>query len=141
MRDLVVIDTNVLFAGLWSRTGASHRVLELIGEGRVRPVLSVPLVLEYEMVLKRDAASLGRTPREIDSLLDYLCSIGHHQVIHFLWRPILRDPGDELILELAVAARCEHIVTHNVRDFVGAHRFGVTPLSPGAYLRLRGGQP
>ena len=141
MRHVVVVDTNVLFSGLWSRMGASHRVLELILEGNVCPALSVPLVLEYEMVLKRESAALGRTAREIEGLLDYLCRIGQHQEIHFLWRPTLRDPRDELVLELAVAARCEYIVTHNTRDFVGTDLFGVTPLTPGAFLRILGEQP
>lgn len=116
-------------------------MLRLILDGAIRPALSVPLVLEYEMVLKREAAALGQTAREIEGLLDYLCSIGQHQVIHFLWRPTLRDPRDELVLELAVAARCEYIVTHNTRDFVGADLFGITPLTSGAFLRLLGEQP
>jgi hypothetical protein len=59
--------------------------------------------------------------------------VGHQQLIHFLWRPTLRDPRDELVLELAVAAGCPHIVTHNVRDFASAEQFGVIALPPGAY--------
>lgn len=135
---VAVLDTNVLVAGLWSRTGASFRVLELVYEGRIRPVLSVALVVEYEMVLKRRAGELGLQPRDIDILLDHLCDVGHRQMIHFLWRPTLRDPRDELVLELAVAAGCSHLVTHNVRDFAGAERFGVTVIRPGAYLRTIG---
>jgi putative PIN family toxin of toxin-antitoxin system len=137
----VVLDTNVLFAGLWSRVGASFRLLELILSERIRPALSVPLVLEYEMVLKRAAAELNLEPRDIDAFLDYLCAVGHQQRIHFLWRPALRDPRDELVLELAVAAGCRHIVTHNVKDFAGADRFGVMALPPAAYLRHLGERP
>ena len=74
-------------------------------------------------------------------LLDYLCAVGHQQLIHFLWRPTLRDPRDELVLELAVAAGCPHIVTHNVRDFASAEQFGVIALPPGAYLLQLGEQP
>jgi putative PIN family toxin of toxin-antitoxin system len=135
---LVVLDTNVLFAGLWSRLGLSFRVLELLLQRRIRPALSVPLVLEYEMVLKREMAALGLTPREIDAMLDYLCAIGHQQKIHFLWRPALRDPRDELVLELAVAAGCPYILTHNVKDYAGSKEFGVEALSPAAYLRHLG---
>lgn len=141
MRRPVVLDTNVLFAGLWSRDGASFRILELVREQRIRPALSVPLVLEYEMVLKREAAALELSPRDIDAFLDYLCAFGHQQLIHFLWRPTLRDPRDELVLELAVAAGCPYIVTHNVKDFVGAKQLGVIPLSPGAYLWQLGERP
>lgn len=138
MAVLVVLHTNVLFAGLWSRDGASDRVLELVRQGRIQPALSVALVLEYEMVLKRKAEALGLQPQEIDAIIDYLCAVGHQQAIHFLWRPTLRDPRDELVLELAVVAGCPHVVTHNVRDFAGAERFGVTAVTPAEYLRTLG---
>jgi len=61
-------------------------------------------------------------PTEADGLVDYLCDVGHRQAIHFLWRPTLSDLQDEFILELAVAARCDAIVTHNVRDFAWGGR-------------------
>ena len=57
-------------------------------------------------------------------------------LIHFLWRPMLSDPGDEFVLELAVAAGCRFIVTHNIKDFSGADRFGVSIVTPGEFLRL-----
>src|SRR5881296_3870314 len=88
----VVLDTNVLFAGLWSRLGASYRILELVRRGRLQPALSVALVIEYEMVLKRHAEQLALGARDIDAVVDYLCMVGHRQAIHFLWRPALRDP-------------------------------------------------
>ena len=141
MVEPIVLDTNVLFAGLWSRDGASFQVLELIRQGRIRPALSVALVLEYEMVLKRRAKELKLTPRDIDAVLDHLCAVGHQQLIHYLWRPTLRDPRDELVLELAVAAGCSHIVTHNVTDFAGAEQFAVRALPPAAYLRHLGVRP
>lgn len=137
----VVLDTNVLFAGLWSREGASFRVLELIRQERIRPALSVALVLEYEMVLKRRAKELALAPRDIDAVLDYLCAVGHHQMIHFLWRPTLQDPRDELVLELAVAAGCRYILTYNAKDFSGVKQFGVMALPPAEYLRRTGVRP
>jgi len=94
----------------------------------------VPLALEYEAVLLRHAAELGLDPGEAAGLVDYLCEVGHRQQIHFLWRPTLKDPLDEFILELAVAAGCDAIVTHNVRDFDAAHRFGVEAMTPAAFL-------
>lgn len=134
----VVVDTNVLVAGLWSREGASFRLLELVRRKRVEPALSVPLVLEYEMVLKRRAADLGFAPGDVDAVLEFLCAVGHHQRIHFLWRPTLRDPPDELVLELAAAAGCRQIVTFNRRDFVGSERLGVEAVTPGEFLRRIG---
>ena len=141
MAPRVVLDTNVLRAGLWSRDGASFRLLELVRGRRIEPALSVPLVLEYEMVLKRQAAELGLAPSDIDAVLDFLCDVGHHQRIHFLWRPSLRDPRDELVLELAVAAGCRQIVTFNGRDFAGSERLGVEVVTPAQFLRNFGDRP
>jgi predicted nucleic acid-binding protein len=131
----VVLDSNVLVAGLRSRRGASYRVLALLRAARFGIAVSVPVVLEYEAVLRRHAEQLGLAETEVTGLGDYLCATGHRQDIHFLWRPILRDPRDEAMLELAVAARCRAVITHNVRDFEGARRFGVAVLTPGAFLR------
>lgn len=138
MAPRVVVDTNVVLAGLWSRHGASFRLLELIRRRRVEPALSVPLVLEYEMVLKRQGLDVNFTTEEVDAALDFLCAVGHHQRIHFLWRPSLRDPRDELVLELAVAAGCRQIVTFNGRDFAGSERIGVEAVTPGHFLRKLG---
>ena len=98
--------------------------------------MSVPLVLEYESVLLRHAAEVGITHSEASGVVNYMCRTAEHQEVHFLWRPALSDPGDEFILELAVAARCAAIVTHNVRDFKGAKPFGIQVLTPGEFLAL-----
>ncbi len=97
--------------------------------------MSVPLVLEYEAALRRHARELGIQSQEATGLVDYLCSIGHRQEIYFLWRPALRDPRDEFVLELAVAARCDTIVTHNLGDFAGAKAFGIKVVTPATFLR------
>jgi predicted nucleic acid-binding protein len=130
----VVLDSSVLVSALRSRRGASFQLLKLLRAGRFEVALSVPLVLEYEAVLLRHARELGLARNEADGLVDYLCDVGYRQAIHFLWRPTLTDPRDEFILELAVAAGCEAIVTHNVRDFAGASRFAVRIITPGAFL-------
>lgn len=132
----IVLDTNVLVAGLRSREGASFLLLSLVGADRRFEVnLSVPLVLEYESALKRSGTVPALTEEEIDSVLDYLCSVGHHREIYFLWRPVLRDPKDDMVLEVAVEASCEFLVTHNLRDFKGIERFGVRAVSPIEFLR------
>jgi predicted nucleic acid-binding protein len=66
--------------------------------------------------------------------LDFFCQVAHLQQIFYLWRPFLPDPKDDLLLELAVAARCQAIVTYNVRDFVGCDRFGIAVQEPGPFL-------
>jgi putative PIN family toxin of toxin-antitoxin system len=130
-----VLDTSALVATLRSRRGASFRLIELLRAGAFEIALSVPLAVEYEAVLTKHAASLGLRRSEVTTIVDYLCAVGRRQPIHFLWRPLLRDPDDEFVLEVAVAAGCQYIITHNVRDFVGAERFGVTIVRPGQFLR------
>ncbi|HEV8433619.1 MAG TPA: putative toxin-antitoxin system toxin component, PIN family [Thermoanaerobaculia bacterium] len=137
----VVLDTNVLVAAVRSRRGASFELLSRLAEGEYEVAVSVSLVLEYEDALLRHVSSSPLTERDVRDLIDYICEVAVRQTVFFLWRPTLRDPGDDLILELAVAAKCDGIVTHNTRDFRGAERFGIRVLTPGKFLQdLRGGK-
>lgn len=130
----VVLDTSVLVAGVRSRRGASFQLLSRIGSGVFDIAVSVPLVLEYEDVLVRHLPATALDAADVRDIIDYMCSVATRQEIFFLWRPQLRDPGDDMVLELAVAADCDAIVTHNVRDFAGADRFRIRVLSPGMFL-------
>lgn len=130
---LVVIDTNVLVAGLRSSVGTSFGVLQALEQKKFSFALSVPLFLEYEDVLKRPG--LIPLPMEaIERFLRFIANNGQEHRIFFLWRPFLRDPKDDLVLEVAVAARCPIIVTFNTRDFTGIERFGVEALTPHQFL-------
>ena len=129
----VVVDTNVLVAGLRSRRGTAFRLLSEVGRGRFEIALSVPLVLEYEDALLRPGLT-GLDPGDVDAVLAYFCKVAHLQKIFYLWRPMVSDPKDDMILELAVAARCQSIVTFNVRDFRGAERFSLSVVEPGPFL-------
>ncbi len=131
----VVIDTNVLVAALRSRRGASHRLLMLVGDDRFELNLSVPLVLEYEDAALRVAEQGFLTTEDVGAILDYLCAVANHRQVFYLWRPFLSDPKDDMVLELAVAAGCEFIVTHNKSDFGGVEQFGVKAVTPGEFLR------
>ena len=129
----VVVDTNVVVAGLRSRRGAAFRLLSEVGKDRFEIALSVPLVLEYEDALLRlQLSHLGQA--DVDAVLDYFCGVAHLQQIFFLWRPLLPDPKDDMVLELAVAARCTSIITYNVRDFLGVEKFGISAVEPGPFL-------
>jgi len=139
MSERVVIDTNVIVSGLRSSRGASHRILRLIGQADFEIALSVPLVIEYEDAIKRDGEASGLSAEDVDRLIEYWCSVAHLQEIHFLWRPLLRDPKDDHVLELAVEAGCTSIVTHNIRDFGETDAFGVEAIRPGEFLRRIGG--
>jgi predicted nucleic acid-binding protein len=125
----IVIDTNVLDAALRSRRGASFKFVSLLPSDKFSIAISVPLVFEYEDALKRLASS-AITEQDIGIFVDFLCKIGHHQDIFFLWRPFLPDPSDDYVLEVAVAAGCDAIVTYNKRDFKGIERFGLRVLDP-----------
>lgn len=134
----IVIDTNVLLAALRSRRGASFTLLSLVGGRRFEVNVSVPLVLEYEDAAKRMSREIGLSHADIDDVLDYVCRVSRHRKIFFLWRPFLSDPKDDHILELAVESACDFIVTHNVRDFRGADRFGLRAVTPHEFLKLIG---
>ena len=134
----IVIDTNVVYSALRSKRGASSKLISLVGAGLFEVHLSVPLVLEYEDVLSRQNMSLPITQEVIADVIDSICALGHHHEIHFLWRPYLRDPKDEFVLELAVTARCEYIVIYNARDFIGVEEFGIKVLTPKEFLQKIG---
>jgi predicted nucleic acid-binding protein len=85
--------------------------------------------------------SLGLTHSDIDDVVDYLCKESERRQIFYLWRPFLRDPGDDMVLELAVEAAVDFIVTHNVRDFEGADQLGVRVITPLGFLRHIGEIP
>ncbi len=138
----IVFDTCVLVAALKSRNGAAFRLLSLIGKSdRFRINLSVPLVLEYEDVTSRPGMVDPLTHKDVSDILDYLCSVARCREIFFLWRPFLRDPKDDMVLELAVEANCSYIVTFNLKDFRGVETFGIKAILPADFLRLIGELP
>lgn len=136
-----ILDSYVLVAALRSSRGASFRLLSLLWEGRFEIAVSVALVLEYEDALLRHQPHSPFDEAEIRDLLDYLCTVGHRQKIFYLWRPVLRDPGDDMVLELAVASGSQRIVTFNERHFKGCEAFGVQVVTPRAFLEEIGEIP
>ncbi len=134
----IIIDTNVIIAALRSRKGASFRLLSLVGTEKFEVHASVALVLEYEDVIQRYRAEIGLSQDDVAVFIDSLCSMMQHHKIYFLWRPSLPDANDELILELAVSAKCEYIVTHNIKDFKGTDKFGLKVLTPKEFLQIIG---
>ena len=136
-RPLVVLDTNVVVSALRSQRGAAFQVLAAVGGESFDIAISVPLVLEYEEALVAQRAA-GITELDVRTAMDYLCGAGREQEVFFLWRPTLRDPDDDMVLELAVAAGCVAVVTYNVRDFRGTDRFGIEVWTPVDLLRKVG---
>ena len=130
----IILDTNVLYAGLYSSRGASFKILQAIEEGKLKMVLSTTLLFEYEDVLKRNQVALGLSNQGIEKVLDYFCVKSEHQKIYFLWRPYLPDPKDDHLLELAIASGTKLIVTHHTKDFKGVEEFGIKSITPKAIL-------
>lgn len=130
----IVLDTNVLYAGLYSANGKSYQLLKTIASGQVRIALSTPLLFEYEDVLKRNQPTLGLSDTDVDIVLDNLCAQADLQAVYFLWRPTLPDAKDDMVLELAVAAQVPRIVTFNAKDFRLASRFGIEVVTPKTLL-------
>lgn len=134
----IVIDTNVFISGLRSKRGASYKLLTLIGKGKFQVNVSVPLILEYEKAAKTTTESTLLSVGDIDDIIDYICAAARHQRIFYLWRPFLSDPKDDMVLELAVAAGCDYIVTYNRKDFRGSEDFGVRVINAREFLKTIG---
>jgi len=126
----IILDTNVLYAGLYSSKGASFKILQAIEEGKLEMVISTTLLFEYEDILKRNQVDLGLSNQEIEIVLDYFCMKSEHQKIYFLWRPYLPDPKDDHLLELTIASGTKLIVTHNTKDFKRVEEFGIRSITP-----------
>lgn len=137
----IVIDTNVLVAGLRSRRGASYRLLLLLNDQRWQVNVSTALVFEYEEVLKREMQALKLSLEEIDAIVGGICSIASQRNIFYLWRPMTGDPDDDFLLELAVEAQADFIITYNQRDLQIAERFGIKVISPKQFLQQVGELP
>lgn len=132
----IVLDTNVLVAASRSRLGASFALLQSLRNEQFLALLSVPLMLEYEAVLKRpeQIAVSGRSAAMTDAFLDALCLRCETVHLHYLWRPQLRDPADEMVLETALNGHADVLVSMNTRDFTAAERFRLKVATPGAFL-------
>ena len=134
----LVLDTDVIVAALRSPSGASAELLRRARLGQLRLLVSVPLFLEYEAqcVLPEHLTAAGLNANEAGIVLDVLAAICESVQTHYLWRPLLRDPGDEMVLEAAINGGADALVTFNHRDFrhVPA-RFGLALWLPSEALR------
>jgi putative PIN family toxin of toxin-antitoxin system len=133
----VVFDTCVLVAAARSRRGASFALLSSLPHPRFQICLSVAVYTEWQAVLSRpEHLPPGADANMVLGFVRYLASLAHLQDIHFLWRPFLRDPDDDMLLECAVAAGCTYIVTHNIKDFRRTEELGVKAITPAQFLQI-----
>ena len=134
----VVLDTDAVVAAMRSPRGASAAILRAARQGRATLLASVPLALEYEAVASRPEhrVAAGLTEREVKIFLTAVAAMAEPVMTHFLWRPQLRDPCDEMVLEAAINGGANALVTFNVRDFgTVPAQFGVEILLPREAIR------
>jgi putative PIN family toxin of toxin-antitoxin system len=134
----LVLDTDVVVAGFRSDRGASRQLLLAALDRRFAMLLSVPLMLEYEAVLTRQEhlEAMGMTVAEVNSVLDALAGVIIPVALRFLWRPRLRDPADEMVLETAVNGAADILVTFNMAHLArAAAEFGIRAVRPQVALR------
>ena len=131
----IVLDTSVLVSAARSRQGASFDLVSSLPNPRFEIALSVALYTEWQAVLTRqEHLPPGLRVEDVLAYLRYLTSIAHLQDVYYLWRPFLRDPDDDMVLECAVASRSDYLVTHNIHDFRRIGELGVTPITPASFL-------
>ncbi len=139
----VVLDTDVVLAAMRSPSGASAALLRAAYSGRLSVLASAALVFEYEAVLTRPEhhGAAGLSQEDARSFVDGVAGLARRVHTHFKWRPQVRDPNDEMVLEAAINGAAELLVTYNVRDYgLASAKFGFGVLSPGpTLLRVRYG--
>lgn len=138
----VVLDTTVLVAASRSRNGASFQLVSMLPSRQFEIALTIALYTEWQAVLTRpEHLPPGITAEAALGFLRYLASTAHLQDVHFLWRPFLRDPDDDMVLECAASSGSQFIVTHNTRDFRRAPELKVQAILPGDFLKLLRSSP
>jgi putative PIN family toxin of toxin-antitoxin system len=137
-RHRVILDTNVILAAMRSQSGASHRLLMTIGHAQWQSVVTPALMYEYEDVVRRPGNVPGLSAQDITDILDLIYRKSHRQMIWFSWRPASPDPGDDLVLDAAIAGGCDFVVSFNERHLRATRDFGIEILTPAALLKLIG---
>lgn len=136
----IVLDTNVVICALRSVRGASNALLNRLDDPRIETHVSNALLFEYEELLRREQATLGLAEADLAALLDGFCAGGVRHFVHFTWRPLANDPDDDFLADLAIAARADFVVTHNLRDLSPLREFGISVVTPGQFLGILKGK-
>ncbi|MDQ3088523.1 MAG: putative toxin-antitoxin system toxin component, PIN family [Acidobacteriota bacterium] len=134
----IIIDTNIFVAAFRSQKGVANLLLQKLKDVRWQVNVSTPLLLEYEDVLKRPEMNEFISENDVDIFLNGVCTIANYHEIYYLWRLLAKDPNDSFLLELAVKANAEFIITYNPKDFPAAASFGIKLVTPKEFLQFVG---
>jgi len=142
----IIIDTDVLLSALFSRRGASYRVIKWLTEeyhvhAKQYNSISNTQIIEFSDVLtrERNLARAQLTREDAEAFIDAFSLISFHQKINFLWRPFLKDIDDDMVLEVAFNSNAKYIITHNIKDFQGVNdKFNIEVITPQIFLKKIG---
>jgi putative PIN family toxin of toxin-antitoxin system len=133
----VVFDTNVLVAAARSSKGASFQLVSMLPSSKFELAVSIPLYLEYlDVLLRPEIKPSNISNAGVLSFVRKILDYSHKQSIYFRWRPWLKDPNDDMILELAIASQSLYIVTFNLKDFQNIELFGIEAISPSVFFEI-----
>jgi len=134
----IVIDTNVILAGLRSNQGASYKLLTILNDLRFQINISATLIFEYEEILKREAKNINLDDNDINNFINGICYLAKHHKIFYIWRPLARDKDDDFLLDLAVKCQADFIISYNQKDLKSISQFNIVILTPKQFLQLLG---
>jgi len=134
----IVIDTNVILAGLLSNKGASYKLLTILNDQHFQINVSATLVFEYEEILKREQQQIDLNNEDIDNIINGICHLANHHEIFYIWRPLAKDKDDDFLIDLAFKCQANFIISYNQRDLQPIEKFGIFILTPKQFLRLLG---
>ena len=141
---VITIDTNVIFAGLYSKTGASHFIMKLVLDEKVKLAISTQTYFEYYDVLAREEnrKKLNLSIKDVEDLLDLLALLSQKHSIYYLLRPNLPDEKDNIFVECAFASNSQYLITSNIRDFKNSElkKLGYKVVTPGQFYKIWKGQ-
>lgn len=134
----IVIDTNVILAGLSSNKGASYKLLSILNDQRFQINISTTLIFEYEEILKRKQQKIGLDNEDIDEIINGICHLANHHEIFYIWRPLAKDKDDDFLIDLALKCQAQFIISYNNKDLKPIEKFGISILTPKQFLLLLG---
>ena len=141
---IITVDTNVIFSGLYSATGASHRILNLVLDEKLKLAVSTQIYFEYYDVLTRidSLKKMHLTAAEVEEVLDLVALLSQKNAIYYLLRPNLIDETDNIFIECAFASNSDYLITSNVRDFSSGElkNMGFEIVTPGQFYQIWRGQ-